>query len=407
MEIQPKELQFIFELKKQSTCAVRLTNNTYHNVAFKVKTTSPKKYCVRPNVGVISPKSTCEFTVTMQAPKAVPVDMVCKDKFLIQSTVVPIGTTDNDITPNMFSRDDGKHFEEVKLRVAFMSPPESPVLSPINGVLNQGPFFEPPVLRDPGLNKFENSTPPHPAAENVEIRKIYNWESEMEKNVELKSKKNDTDFLESKPAKDTDFMSISDTVSLEELRYEELKPEKVATSVKLAKAPESPPPIIRVKDAVIDKLEKELEFAPQVNPVIGVTNVRSGNDSELPLAKNAVKDALDEKLAKEIDVLVPENDDKDEDFVVVKPTNELKIVSDIEEMKSKLNVLESKLNEAESTISKLTEERRLSIQERQSLQEELAVLRSRTIKKVQVGFPLLFVVMVALISIFLGYISQC
>lgn len=29
---------------------------------FQVKTTSPKKYCVRPNIGVIKPKSTYDFT---------------------------------------------------------------------------------------------------------------------------------------------------------------------------------------------------------------------------------------------------------------------------------------------------------------------------------------------------------
>ncbi|KAL9667994.1 hypothetical protein QQ045_002365 [Rhodiola kirilowii] len=27
-----------------------------------VKTTSPKKYCVRPNIGIIKPISTCDFT---------------------------------------------------------------------------------------------------------------------------------------------------------------------------------------------------------------------------------------------------------------------------------------------------------------------------------------------------------
>ena len=34
----------------------------------------------------------------MQAQSVAPLDMVCKDKFLIQSTVVPIETTIDDIT---------------------------------------------------------------------------------------------------------------------------------------------------------------------------------------------------------------------------------------------------------------------------------------------------------------------
>lgn len=39
----------------------------------------------------------------MQAQKLAPPDMVCKDKFLVQSTVVPEGTTDEDFNANMVS----------------------------------------------------------------------------------------------------------------------------------------------------------------------------------------------------------------------------------------------------------------------------------------------------------------
>jgi hypothetical protein len=41
--------------------------------------------------------------VTMQAQRTAPPDMACKDKFLIQSTIVPDGTTDENITPSMVS----------------------------------------------------------------------------------------------------------------------------------------------------------------------------------------------------------------------------------------------------------------------------------------------------------------
>ncbi|KAL8467582.1 hypothetical protein ACS0TY_030998 [Phlomoides rotata] len=35
-----------------------------------VKTTSPKKYCVRPNVGIIKPNSTYDFTVCVEGTRA-------------------------------------------------------------------------------------------------------------------------------------------------------------------------------------------------------------------------------------------------------------------------------------------------------------------------------------------------
>lgn len=34
----------------------------FDKINLQVKTTSPKKYCVRPNAGIIKPKGTCDFT---------------------------------------------------------------------------------------------------------------------------------------------------------------------------------------------------------------------------------------------------------------------------------------------------------------------------------------------------------
>ncbi|XP_043708957.1 vesicle-associated protein 1-3-like isoform X3 [Telopea speciosissima] len=101
LDIQPRELKFTFERKKRSSCSIQLINNSNQYVAFKVKTTSPKNYCVQPNIGIVRPTSTCNFTVTMQAQREAPPDMQCKDKFLIQSTIVPFGTTEEDIKPSM------------------------------------------------------------------------------------------------------------------------------------------------------------------------------------------------------------------------------------------------------------------------------------------------------------------
>lgn len=39
--------------------------------------------------------------VTMQAQRVAPPDLQCKDKFLIQCTVIPFGTTEQEITSEM------------------------------------------------------------------------------------------------------------------------------------------------------------------------------------------------------------------------------------------------------------------------------------------------------------------
>ncbi|KAL5728233.1 Vesicle-associated protein 1-3 [Ranunculus cassubicifolius] len=128
LNIHPSELKFPFELKKQSSCSLQLTNKTDDYVAFKVKTTNPKKYCVRPNTGAVAPGTTCDVTVTMQAQKEAPADMQCKDKFLLQSVIVPNGTTTKDITAEMFNKEAGHVVEEFKLRVAYIpANPPSPV----------------------------------------------------------------------------------------------------------------------------------------------------------------------------------------------------------------------------------------------------------------------------------------
>lgn len=126
LEIHPLELKFPFELKKQISCSIQLTNKSDDYVGFKVKTTSPKKYCVRPNAGIVQPRSTCDVIVTMQAQREAPPDMQCKDKFLLQSVVVNQGVTVKDITQEMFAKESGNVVDEVKLRVLYVSPPQPP-----------------------------------------------------------------------------------------------------------------------------------------------------------------------------------------------------------------------------------------------------------------------------------------
>ncbi|KAM7472084.1 hypothetical protein LguiA_010267 [Lonicera macranthoides] len=136
LSIQPEELQFPFELKKQISCSMQLTNKTNNYVAFKVKTTNPKKYCVRPNTGIVLPHSTCDVVVTMQAQKEAPPDMQCKDKFLLQSAVASPGATTKDITTEMFNKESGNQVEECKLKVTYVPPPQPP--SPVREGSEEG-----------------------------------------------------------------------------------------------------------------------------------------------------------------------------------------------------------------------------------------------------------------------------
>lgn len=447
LEIEPKELKFIFELKKQSACSVQLTNNTNYYVAFKVKTTSPKKYSVRPNVGVLIPKATCEFIVTMQAQRVPPDDMVCKDKFLIQSTMVPAETTSEDVTSSLFVKDGSKYIEENKLKVTLISPPNSPVLSPVNGDFKNGLDHEKvhiyskdeiqspePMVRGNFTNILKNPDMDHEVLnleEDMELRPEHymgldsmkdvgepkeeaglkvskNKELNMVKDVEeLKLRKKlelevseDLDLNkvknvdELKPQKAAE-LKVSNVLDLNKVNNEEeLKPEKAA-ELKESKVLD----LNKVKNAEEPKTEKAAVLNASnvldLNPVNNVKELKPENETELKMSKE-----LELKTVKNVEELKPE---KEVELRVSKSIEELKLMKAIEEMKSKLDGLESKLNASGVTISKLTEERRLSNQETRILQEKLADLINKGPRKVQVGFPLLYVCMVALICVFLGY----
>lgn len=96
MDITPKDL-VTFGINKngkanQSLRTITLTNNSQGGLLFKVKTTTPERYLVRPNQGVIHAGEKIEVIVSIQtkeliALKAMEVSewMLTTDKFLVQS----------------------------------------------------------------------------------------------------------------------------------------------------------------------------------------------------------------------------------------------------------------------------------------------------------------------------------
>ncbi|XP_022770246.1 vesicle-associated protein 1-2-like [Durio zibethinus] len=166
LSIEPQELQFPFELRKQISCSLNLSNKTDDYVGFKVKTTNPKKYCVRPNTGVVLPRSTCNVIVTMQAQKEAPLDMQCKDKFLLQTVVASAGAAPKDITPEMFNKESGHHVEECKLRVVYVAPPRPP--SPVREGSEEGSSPRASFSDNGSLNAAEFTSVSRPHVERHE-----------------------------------------------------------------------------------------------------------------------------------------------------------------------------------------------------------------------------------------------
>ncbi|KAI3640670.1 hypothetical protein MIR68_001548 [Amoeboaphelidium protococcarum] len=99
MEISPlEELQFKrpFTLPEAQKQILRIKNTSSTNpMVFKVKTTAPKQYCVRPNASIVQPQQTKEIAILLQPMKEdPPEDVRSKDKFLIQSYLVDSKSAD-------------------------------------------------------------------------------------------------------------------------------------------------------------------------------------------------------------------------------------------------------------------------------------------------------------------------
>nr|GMD43673.1 vesicle-associated protein 2-2-like [Ipomoea batatas] len=154
----------------------------------------------------------------MQAQREPPPDMICKDKFLVQGATVPEGTTEEDITSEMFAKDDGKYVQENKLRVILVNPSDSPVLSPMNGVHSHQ-----------ARNVF---------ADDVFGSAKFSALSELAKNMGLKQENGkelvDTKLLESKSRKDIEELESFKEVMKSKLNELELQLSAVRTLLSAA-----------------------------------------------------------------------------------------------------------------------------------------------------------------------------
>ncbi|XP_073953195.1 VAMP-associated protein 33kDa isoform X2 [Choristoneura fumiferana] len=123
LTIEPQnELKFKVDFSRVfeqgHTTYMRLINPTTDTVLFKIKTTAPKKYCVRPNSGVLDPNSKVDIAITPQPVFVDPNDKH-KHKFMVQSVIAPEGKTNIDQVWKETSPD---QLMDYKLKCVFENP---------------------------------------------------------------------------------------------------------------------------------------------------------------------------------------------------------------------------------------------------------------------------------------------
>lgn len=91
LQIEPQhELRFKGTFNEPVASYMKLTNPSDKKVLFKIKTTAPKKYCVRPNSGILEPNSNTEISICFQPLLFDPAEKN-KHKFMVQTAFAPEG----------------------------------------------------------------------------------------------------------------------------------------------------------------------------------------------------------------------------------------------------------------------------------------------------------------------------
>ncbi|KAG0005390.1 phosphatidylinositol-binding protein scs2 [Modicella reniformis] len=126
IELEPaSQLGFRRPLTEPIRETLIIRNPTQLPIAFKVKTTAPKQYCVRPNSGRVEAGQEQEVQVQMQAMKEEPsTDFKCKDKFMVQSIAI---TAERELLPPgelwpSIEREAKDQIKEKKIRCVFLPP---------------------------------------------------------------------------------------------------------------------------------------------------------------------------------------------------------------------------------------------------------------------------------------------
>lgn len=117
----PTELKFRGPFTTVVTTHLKLRNPTARKVCFKVKSTSPRRYCVRPNSGVVEPGCTVTVAAMLQ-PFSYDPSREAKHKFMVQTVFAPPDTSN---LQAVWKKADPGELMDSKLRCVFEMPRES------------------------------------------------------------------------------------------------------------------------------------------------------------------------------------------------------------------------------------------------------------------------------------------
>lgn len=148
------ELRFKGPFTDVVTADLKLSNPTDSRICFKVKTTAPKRYCVRPNSGILEPHTSIAVAVMLQ-PFSYDPNERNKHKFMVQSMYAPDNATDNQ--ESIWKDAPAESLMDTKLRCVFEMP-EGPQQSPVSDTMSKATDVGAHYTSAMSENTFDDST---------------------------------------------------------------------------------------------------------------------------------------------------------------------------------------------------------------------------------------------------------
>ncbi|KAG7488745.1 hypothetical protein MATL_G00036940 [Megalops atlanticus] len=158
----PHDLRFKGPFTDVVTTNLKLKNPSDRKVCFKVKTTAPRRYCVRPNSGLIDAGATVTVSVMLQ-PFDYDPNEKSKHKFMVQTIFAPPNVSDMEAVWKDAKPDD---LMDSKLRCVFELPSENDKVNDLDSSKSA------PILN---ASKADGLSVPKPSSlslDDTEMRKL-------------------------------------------------------------------------------------------------------------------------------------------------------------------------------------------------------------------------------------------
>lgn len=134
--IHPPDVIHFNNKNDEFTGSVTLTNNGDKIISYKIKTTSPEKFRVRPSTGTLVPAASVTINVVLQPDFQSPA--LTRDKFLIMNLPVSSADMTTQELAELWKQTSGKNVEQRRLRCSLSAP----------GVVRNGSAYGSPISMD-------------------------------------------------------------------------------------------------------------------------------------------------------------------------------------------------------------------------------------------------------------------